>query len=364
MAVGASRLDGRERIQVMWSFVRPHRRALALGIVLGLVATGVALATPLVTRFVLDSLGEDVNLLRPVVLLVGLLLIGSVAGLAQQIVRGRLAENIVLDARLSLITRFFRSKLEQVQRFRTGELVTRVTSDTLLLREATTTSVVQLVNGVVSLVGTIVLMAVLDVPLLLATVVTLIVVSVPLALLMPRIGKANKRAQDAVGDLGGSLEGGIRALRTVKASRAEDREVAASEQKARTSAMHAIRSVWVSSVAWTIAGGGIQLAIIAILGIGAWRVDLGLLTVSTLVAFLLYAFNIVEPITGLTMAFTQLQSGFAAAERIRETQHLSLEDVTAKPPTIYSKTATESGPRISLRNVGAGYGLCIVQEFM
>lgn len=314
-------------VGILWAFAKPHLPTLAIGTLLALGASAAGLATPLATKWVLDSLGADGSLAQPIALLLGLLVIGAITGFAQWVLLGRLAEHIVLDARTSLVERFFRAKLEQVQRFRTGELVTRVTSDTVLLREAATTSVVQIVNGVVSLVGTIVLMAVLDLPLVLGTLVAIVVIGLLLIVLMPQIGKAEKRAQAALGDLGGTLEGGLRAVRTVKSSRAEAREIARVDDRARASARFSIRSVWITATAWTIAGTGIQLAIIAILGIGAWRVAEGGLAVSTLVAFLLYAFNIMDPISNLTMAFTQLQSGLAAAGRIRETEGLELEAV-------------------------------------
>jgi len=342
----------RENLRTLGSLARPHLRVLSLGVILGLATTATALATPLATKWVIDSLGGDAALLQPVGLLLGLLVIGSIAGFAQWILLGRLAENVVLEARSSLVERFFRAKLDQIQRFTAGELVTRVTSDTVLLREAVTSSIVQIINGVVSLVGTVVLMAVLDLPLLLGTLVALVVVGVLMAILMPMIGAAEKQAQHALGELGGILEGGLRASRTVKSSRAESREIDRVQAKARESARFSIRSVWVSATAWTIAGGGIQLAIIAILGFGAWRVSLGELAVSTLIAFLLYAFNILDPVSELTMAFSQLQSGLAAASRIRETEHLDLEDLQAGRTDAPSSV---TGPLVSLRDVVVRY---------
>ncbi|WP_454300222.1 ABC transporter transmembrane domain-containing protein [Salana multivorans] len=186
-------------LPLLWGYARPHLRTIALGTLLGLFATAVTLATPLATKWVLDSLGTGLDLTRPAVVLVVLLVIGTIAGLAQAVLLGRLAEHVVLDARRALVQRFFRAKLEQIQRFRSGELVTRVTSDTVLLREAATSSIVNLVNGAVSLVGTIVLMAVLDVSLLLTTLAALLVIGLLLGILVPRIGKADKRAQDAIG---------------------------------------------------------------------------------------------------------------------------------------------------------------------
>lgn len=120
-----------------------------------------------------------------------LLIVGIVATRSERAAR-QAPEHIVLDARRDLIQQFFLAKLEQIQRFRTGELVTRVTSDTVLLREATTTSVVQLINGFVSLIGTIALMAVLDMPLLLTMLIALLVVGGLFGVLVPQIGKADE----------------------------------------------------------------------------------------------------------------------------------------------------------------------------
>ena len=105
-----------------------------------------------------------------------------------------------------------------------GELVTRVTSDTVLLSEA---AVLERSSGsstaTVMLVGTLVLMGVLDLVLLGTTVVAVVVVTILFLLVMPAIAKAKEEAQEHLGRLGGTLEGALRAIRTVKANRAEER---------------------------------------------------------------------------------------------------------------------------------------------
>lgn len=369
----------RPRLKVLWQFVRPHRRTLLLGLVLGLGTTAAALATPMVTKWVLDTLGTGASLTPAVLTLVGLLVVGLVLGLWQWILLGTLAERVVLDARSSMVRRYFRARIGALTGRPTGELVTRVTSDTVLLREAASSSLVNLVNLAVSLVGTVVLMGVLDIVLLGTTLGAIVVIGVLVGALMPRIAKAQEKAQESLGSLGGTLEGGLRAIRTIKASRAEGRQIDRVLDDAQASARHSVRAVRTEAVAWSIAGGGIQLAIIVILALGAWRVDEGLLAVSSLVAFLLYAFQIVEPVTGLTMNVTQLQAGIAAAGRISEVQAIEPEEVddVAPPARAGSVTldparaevgrpavagaasgtgGTAAGtPRLSLRGVTARY---------
>ncbi|MFE6967754.1 ABC transporter ATP-binding protein [Isoptericola sp. NPDC057653] len=352
--------SGRERLRILLTFVRPHRRTLGLGLLLGLAATAMSLATPMVTKWVLDTLSSGASLSGPVTWLVALMLVGSVVGLFQWILLGRLAEDVVYEARESIVRRYLRARVGAITSRPAGELVTRVTSDTLLLREATSNSLVSLVNGFISLVGTLVLMAVLDLVLLASTVAAIVVVAVAMALLLPGIGKAQHRTQEAVGRLGGAVEGAVRAVRTVKASGAEERQSRTILADARDARRHAVTAVRTEAVAWTVSWGGIQLAIIVILGLGAWRVSQDLLAVSGLVAFLLYAFNIVGPITELTQAFTTLQSGLAAAERIREVGTMELEEDdeaprAAAPPARAAGGQAAGGPVLVLDDVTAGY---------
>ncbi|UZN02496.1 ABC transporter ATP-binding protein [Cellulomonas sp. S1-8] len=348
--------ESRRRLLLLLSLVRPHRRTLGIGLALGLGGTALGLATPMVTKWVLDTLGTGESLAQPVAWLLGLFVVGSVVGYLQWIVLGTLAERIVLDARESLVGRYLRATVAAVTGRPTGELVTRVTSDTVLLREATSSSLVGLVNGVVALIGTLVLMGVLDRVLLGTTVVALLIVCAVMAVLLPGIGAAERASQEALGRLGGTLEGSLRAVRTVKSSRAEQRQGATVLGAAREARDHAVRAVRTTALAWTVSWGGIQLAIIVILGLGAWRVGQGELAVSSLVAFLLYAFNIVGPITELTQALTQLQSGIAAAARIGEVEAMDVEPDDALTTTPGGADPGPGVPVLELRGVTAGYG--------
>ncbi|MFJ4104135.1 ABC transporter ATP-binding protein [Amycolatopsis japonica] len=342
------------RLKVLWSFARPHKGALAIGLVLALLGSATGLASPMVTKWVLDSLGSSASLAGPVLALLGLMLVGAVIWLAEWILLGTLGERVVLRVRESMVRRFFRATIPAITKRPTGELVTRVTSDTVLLREAASSSVIGLINGVVMLAGTLVLMSVLD-PVLLATTVAAVLVVVALfAWLMPAIAKEQEKAQDRLGRLGGVLEGALRAIRTVKASRAETRQADRILVDAEAATAHGVRAVRREAVAWVVAWTGIQGAILVILGLGAWRVEAGLLEVSSLIAFLLYAFALMEPITELSQNMTALQAGIAAAGRIREMDTLEVEEDRAPAGT--ESTGDPDGPVLELRGVTASYG--------
>ncbi|GHH45578.1 ATP-binding cassette subfamily B protein [Streptomyces umbrinus] len=332
-----------DSLRVLASFARPHRRTLVVGLLLALAASALGLATPMVTKWVLDALNDGSSLSGPVVALLVLLVVGAVLYRVQWVLLGTLGERVVLDARSSMVRRYFRATIPAVTARPPGELVSRAVSDTVLLREAASSSVIGLINGVVMLVGTLVLMGFLDLVLLGTTVAAVLVVIVLFALLMPGIAKAQERAQEHVGRVGGTLEGTLRAIRTVKASGAEDRQAERIAADARASAEYGIRAVRLEATVWTIAWTGIQLAVILILGVGAWRVGEGQLEVSSLIAFLLYAFGLMEPITELSENLTSLQSGIAAAERIRAVDELDAE--TDGRPPVTDTGAEPSGRR-------------------
>jgi ABC-type multidrug transport system fused ATPase/permease subunit len=316
-------------VRLLWSFIRPHRKILGLGLVLGMIVTASGLATPMIIKYILDTLSNEGSMLEPVLALLGVLVVTGVVGYFQWILLGTLAARVVYDARESIVRRYFRSTVGSLTARPSGELVTRVTSDTVLLREATSSSLVELFNGAVSVIGTLVLMAMLDLVLFGATVASLLVVGALALVLMPQVAKSQRRAQESVGRLGGVLEGALRAIRTVKSSRAEAREAERIIIDAKDSQLHSVRAVRVTALVWIIAGGGMQLAIIGILAFGAYRVSTGALAVSGLVAFLLYAFLLTAPVTAMAQNVSLVQSGIAAASRIREVQDMEVEEHAA-----------------------------------
>lgn len=342
------------RSRILLRLLRPHRTALVIGLLLGLVANGTALATPMVTKWVLESLEDSSSMARPVLWLLVLVLGGSVITLVQWLLFGRLGERVVREARAQVVRRLLRARVGDVSATPTGEVVTRVTADTGLLHGASS-GLVGLVNAVISLFGTLILMGVLDLPLLGTTVIAVVIVSVLMGVLLPRIAKAETLAQASVAEIGSTVEGAARAIRTVKASRAEERLSGRIVEHARAAEEHGVRAANTAAYVWTISWTGVQLAVIAILGVGAYRAGEGLMEVSTLIAFLLYAFQLMGPITELSQHLTALQSGIAAAGRLQELDRFEPEPV-AKVPAGVVPSQVANAPVLELRGVSARYG--------
>ncbi|MFI2838278.1 ABC transporter ATP-binding protein [Mycolicibacterium sp. PDY-3] len=340
------------KLSVLWGFARPHRGALALGLALGLGVSAAELATPLVTRWVLDAIGMPGNRFgAPVMLLAGLIVVGTILSWRQWIVLGTLAENIVYDARQGMIRRFLRARLTPLQARPSGEMVTRVTSDTVLLREAASSSAVGLVNGTITVIGTLILMVYLNPMLGAITITAMVLVALVFAVLMPAIGHAQEEAQGSLGRLGGSLESTLRAIKTVKVAKAEDRQTDALLKLADNSRGHGVRAIRREALVWSVTFSGVQAATLVIVCGGAYLVSVGQLGVSTLVAFLLYAVGLLGPAMELSTHLTTLQAGIAAAGRIRDVQALPPERSGGSASTL----PADEDPVITLERVSARY---------
>ncbi|WP_405145364.1 ABC transporter ATP-binding protein/permease [Sphaerisporangium sp. NBC_01403] len=339
--------------RLLLTHVRPYRWTLVLGGVLGLAGSLAGLATPLVAKNLIDSFGRDVSLTGPVLALSALVMVGAVISALGGYVLERTAESVVLSARLRLVRRMLRLRVPDVDRLEPGDLQSRVTADTTLLRAVCTTGITNGVTAVFTLAGCVALMAAMDAVLLLVTLAVLVAIGAINLFVLPRIRKATNAAQAALGEVGATLDRSLQAFRTVKASGAEERETVAVEEAARRAWRRGLSAAGWSAAAGTSTWLAVQLAFLAVLGVGGVRVSSGALEVSSLIAFLLYLFYLMAPIAQLVQAAVQLQAGLAVIPRLREVEDLPSEPVA--PAEI--PAATGSGPAaVTLSGVNFRYG--------
>ncbi|MFE6821543.1 ABC transporter ATP-binding protein [Streptomyces sp. NPDC057690] len=318
--------------RLLLDYVRPHRRSLLAGAVLSLVTGATGLLLPLVARKLIDDLGQDRSISGALLALTALVVANSAVGALGSFVLRRTAESVVLGARRALSSYLLRLRITAVDRSEPGDLMARITSDTTLLREVTTDSLVGLGTGGLTLAATIVMMGLVDPVLLGVTLAVIVCAGTVLGVIVPRINRASRRAQDAVGVMGASLERVLGALRTVKASGAEHREEATLHAAAEESWRQSVRAAKWSAAAGNTAGLAMQTAFITVLAVGGARVATGAIEIGTLVAFLLYVFYLMSPIQQVVGAITQYQTGSAALSRIQEALRLPAEPASRPEP--------------------------------
>ncbi|MEU7836665.1 ABC transporter ATP-binding protein [Nonomuraea sp. NPDC049129] len=321
-------------IRELLAYMRPHRKILVLGGLLGLVGSAAGLAMPLLAKYVVDAFGQDRSMAGPLLGLTVAVLVGAVVSALGTYLMERTGEGIVLGARRRLIDRMFRLKVADVDRLKPGDLLSRVTGDTTLLRAVLTNGVVNSIGAVFMMAGAIIMMATMDGVLLLVTLLVVVVIGGLTGLVMPRIQRAQKQAQEAVGEMGAVLDRALQAYRTVKASGAEEREIAVVGGAATRARDRGLQVAGWTSLAGVATWMTVQIAFLCVLAVGGARVASGVLEVSSLIAFLLYLFYLVAPIGQIVEGMVQLQQGLAAMKRIKEIEDLPAEPVGATVPAL------------------------------
>ncbi|MFB7966396.1 ABC transporter ATP-binding protein [Streptomyces rubiginosohelvolus] len=304
-------------------------------------------------KHAVDTFADGRSPVAPLVALTALVLAGACLSAYGSFLMSRTGEGVVLRARDQLVGRIMRLKVPAVDRLTPGDLQSRVTSDTTLLRTVLSSGLVESFNSVLMLLGTIALMAYMDLTLLGVTLVVVVGIGAVTSLLMPRIQRAQLKAQESVGAMGAALDRVLQAFRTVKASGAEERETAAVAAAARHAHDRGVTVAKWSSVTEVTMTMSIQLAFLAVLGVGGARAASGSLEVSSLIAFLLYLFYLMGPIGGLVEGWTGLQSGLAAVRRIDEVESLPGEPAEETREL----TKGDGGPLgVAFQDVSFGYG--------
>lgn len=345
---------GRAGLRVMYGYIRPRRFALLGGGLLSL-ATGVTgLLLPLVVRALISDLSSHRGLSDLIVLLCLLMVADAALGALGNYLLLRIADGVVLQTRKSLVGRLLRITVGAMDDNEPGDLMARATVDTTLVHGVVSNGVIPAITGALTALAALVLMGIVDVAMLGVTLGVVSLIAVLEGVVIPRIGRATRETQRAVGQMSAALERMLGAFRTVKASGAEDREGARVNEAAEQAWRASVRADLWSAVVGNSTELAAQFAFLAVLVTGGAQVASGAISVGTLVAFLMYLIYLLGPINQLTNAARLYQTGAAAVSRIEEAIQLPVEAVGPATPALYA--AGRSPASVEFANVRFRYG--------
>jgi ABC-type multidrug transport system fused ATPase/permease subunit len=352
-AVGRSGVGRTSPLHGLWQLLRPQRAALALAAVLAFAGAAAALAQPLLVRQLVLDIEQARPLRATAALLVLALVTAAVLSGLQGYVLQRTGEAVVLATRTLLLRRLLRLPVAELDRRRSGDLISRVGADTTLVRTVVTSGLVDLASGVVIAAGALVAMAVVDPVLLGVTVVAVATGFAAAIAVVRRVRSASLAAQTAVGIMTAGVERALSGVRTIRAARAEQREADAVVVSAREAFGAGLRLARLQAVLGPVASIAVQGAFLAVLGVGGARVAAGTISVADLVAFVLLLFLLVQPLAQGIAALTAVQTGLGALTRIEEV--LALPEETAGDRPRASLGAAPRPVEVELRDVRFRY---------
>jgi len=285
-----------------------------------LAATAASLAPPyLVGRTVNEVKGGHTAALG---WLVGAFVAAGVLGIvfsyAQTYFTGWTGERMLADLRNHLFRHLQRLSLGFYERNRAGVLISRLTNDVEALDQLVTDGVTSLVQNTLTLVGTAVILFVLDWRLALATMTVMPAMTLATAWFRKRSGRAYRAVRETIGAVTATLAEDIAGMRVLQSF---TRERAAQENFRRVSDAYRVsnmKTVVLSGTYFPVVDLLSSAATGVVLGYGGWLVWHGHESIGTLVAFLGYLANFFDPVQQLSQLYNTFLSAVAALDKITD----------------------------------------------
>jgi ABC-type multidrug transport system fused ATPase/permease subunit len=343
------------RVSVLARFARPYRRRVVGGLVALLVGTAAALAPPYLAKLAIDDGidGGDLTLLTWIVAgFIAAAAIGWAAGLAQTYLTGWVGERVLADLRIRVFSHLGRLSLGFFERNRTGAVISRLTNDVEALDQLVTEGVTSLLQNTLVLIGSAVILILLDWRLALATLAVFPLMALATAIFRRLSSRAYRRVREHMGAVTATLQEDIAGMRVVQAFAREPR----SDERFRgvnsryRAANH--ENVVLSGLYFPFVDLLSTAATAVVLGLGGYLVFDGSLTIGTLFAFIGYLANFFDPVQVLSQLYNTFLAAVAALDKII--------DVLEEEPEIEDGEGAVDLPRIAghvrVEGVRFGYG--------
>ncbi|WBU53404.1 ABC transporter transmembrane domain-containing protein [Paracoccus sp. SCSIO 75233] len=317
-------------LSALWPFIRPYR-GMAIAALAALVATAtISLILPLAVRRVVDGFDVGSALLDEYFGAALMIVIGLAfgTGLRYYLVT-RLGERVVADIRKAVFSRVIGLSPAFFERVITGEILSRITTDTTVIQSVVGSSVSVALRNVLLMIGGLVMLF-LTSPKLTGLVLLLVpVILIPIIGLGRRLRVLARENQDWIAASSGSASEALQAAQTVQAYTHETATRAEFARVTEESFLSARRRIATRAALTVIVIFLICAGIIGVLWIGARDVQAGLMSVGELVQFVIYAVLVAGSVGALSEIWGELQRAAGATERLAEL--LASDDSIADP---------------------------------
>ncbi len=318
-------------LAALWPFLRPYRALLAAALCALVLTAMVSLTLPLAVRRVVDGFETSAAQLLDQYFLAALAIAGLLAlgtGLRYYLVT-RLGERVVADIRKAVFDRVISMSPAFYERIMTGEVLSRITTDTTLILSVIGSSVSIALRNMLIFAGGLVLLL-LTSPKLTGLVLLIVpAVIVPIVVLGRRLRQLSRENQDWIANSSGSASEALSSVQTVQAYTAEPAAQASFAEVTEQSYRSAKKRIATRAAMTVIVIALIFSGVVGVLWIGARDVRADLMTVGELVQFVIYAVLVAGAVGALSEIWGELQRAAGATERLVEL--LGAEDSVNDP---------------------------------
>ncbi|THH35871.1 ATP-binding cassette domain-containing protein [Aliishimia ponticola] len=307
-------------LRALWPFLRPYRRLLVAALGALILTSVISLILPLAVRRVVDNFNVEDGQVLDAYFAAALGIAGALAvgtGLRYLLVT-RLGERVVADIRKAVFDRVIGLSPAFYERIMTGEVLSRITTDTTLIQSVIGSSVSIALRNVLIFAGGMVLMLMTS-PKLTGLVLLIVpLVVVPILTLGRRLRKISRENQDWIAASSGNASEALTAVQTVQAFTHETASRASFSEVTEKSYISSKKRVDTRALMTVIVIFLVFSGIVGVLWIGARDVRAGAMTPGVLIQFVIYAVLVAGAVAALSEIWSELQRAAGATERLIE----------------------------------------------
>ena len=313
--------DGRV-IRRFFAFVWPYRTTLVLAVLTVLVFVGTQLTIPLVILYAIDhtlnpTAIATTTLGTVVMVFASVILLNYLANFLQEILVGRVAENVVVDLRRAMFSHLQRVALSFMDKTEVGRVMSRLQSDTGTLQEYLESSVFA-IGDMILLLGITVTLLVLDFELGVLTLSIMPVLLVVRYFWLPHARAAFRLARETNSRANGALAESIRGIQTIQLMVRESVNFRLYSKLCDLNRRSHLRAAKLSQVNVPIVDTLTGVAMAIIIVVGGRMVLNDELALGVMVAFIFYVQRFFDPIRSLTIQYSMMQRAMVSGQRILE----------------------------------------------
>lgn len=317
-------------LRALWPFMVPYKwNMIAAGFALVFTAV-IALTFPIVARLVVDSFGLDSGEIRQYF---GLMLVVAVflsfGTAARYYLVTRLGERVVADIRKAVFNRMISMSPAFYERIMTGEVLSRITTDTTLILSVVGSSASIALRNILIFIGGVILMLLTSVKMSAMVLWPIPVVLFPIIFLGRRVRSLSKENQDLIAESSGDASEQLLSAQTVQAFTHEDLSRAKFDEVTEQSYRSARRRILTRAGLTAVVIFMVFAAIVLFLQMGSQDVSAGEITEGGLVQFMIYTIMVGGAVAALSEVWGEVQRAAGATERLVEL--LTAEDSVQDP---------------------------------
>jgi ATP-binding cassette, subfamily B, bacterial AbcA/BmrA len=325
-----------QRFIELMQFQTLSKSLIALVLGLSLIQTIAGLVVPWFTKDAVNLMTTKNLNVTTILLLISAILIQAVTSAFATYNLAYLGGTVVANLRKRIWAKILLLPIPYFDQNRSGETISRINNDTSVIRELISTQLVAMFMGVVSLVGSLCILFYLDWSM---TLVMLIAVPIIVLIMRPlgmKMRNISKGIQEKTAEFTSLLSQVVLEIRLVKSYVAEPVEQKNGEKEIDRLFQYGLKESRIVAILQPLMGLIMMSMLVIIIGYGGMRVASGELSAGELVAFILYLFQIIIPVTMMTQFFIGLQKAMGATERITQILDHELENEVAveKSPSV------------------------------